>query len=310
MAWLAPRRRDASRSALRGAPGLTLPEMLVVLAVILLLAAILLPSLHRARATARGACCRSNLRQLWGVLHAPGFSGPGSLPRPESWVQAAIDQRAGGILGCPEEEGRSARALLADVWIEQRHGSEVFRYPVPDLLAGRCHDTDPVEFFQVYLVWLDANTLEVRIGGSSENFDGGVRIVLGAESVTFICLDAPNAAACDSNHAVFFGNREVLRLEGMSFPDQHRKARPWVLTASATAYGMNAAVGPHVGRPGQLLLLDCRQEIADPRPEATPPVTELLAPRHLGRVNAVLLDGAVSAYDPSDLDAQSPCWWP
>jgi len=290
--------------------GLTLVEMLVCLAILLLLAAILMPSLGRARAIARSTCCQSNLRQLWQMLHAPGFSGPAVLPSPESWTEAVAEQHGGRVMLCPESAGRSARALLKDVWIEQRHGHHTYRYPMPDLLAGRCQDTDPVEFFQVFLVWIDSSTLEVHIGGSRDNFDGGVRVLLGDDTVTFICLDAPNAAACDSNHAVFFGNREVLRLEGVGFPDQHAKAEPWVLTAAVTSYGMNAAVPPYGGRPGQLLLLDCDDAIADPAPDAAAPVTETLAPRHLGRVNGVLLDGSTHAYEPEALDGESPLWWP
>ncbi len=52
-----------------GSCGFTLIELLVVIAIIALLMSILVPTLHRVKEQARGAVCKSNLRQLGAGLY-------------------------------------------------------------------------------------------------------------------------------------------------------------------------------------------------------------------------------------------------
>jgi prepilin-type N-terminal cleavage/methylation domain-containing protein/prepilin-type processing-associated H-X9-DG protein len=68
----APVKRTATSrfKAAAGPTAFTLVELLVVVAVIAILAALLLPSLHRAQEAGRSAVCRSNLRQLGIALNA------------------------------------------------------------------------------------------------------------------------------------------------------------------------------------------------------------------------------------------------
>src|SRR5215471_7193459 len=53
-----------SNSYSRGAAGFTLVELLVVIAIIAILAALLFPSISRAKTQARSAACRNSLRQI------------------------------------------------------------------------------------------------------------------------------------------------------------------------------------------------------------------------------------------------------
>lgn len=76
MRWL---RKDQDRQVSRGGAirGFTLVELLVILALIALLAALLLPTLNRARARAQGYQCLNNTRQLllaW-ILYSDDHNG-------------------------------------------------------------------------------------------------------------------------------------------------------------------------------------------------------------------------------------------
>jgi prepilin-type N-terminal cleavage/methylation domain-containing protein len=61
-------------------PAFTLIEMLVVVAIIAILAAVLLPAVNAARVKSFDADCASSLRQFGEALYQVGTTGPGMLP--------------------------------------------------------------------------------------------------------------------------------------------------------------------------------------------------------------------------------------
>src|SRR4051794_17426070 len=75
-----PQRRHPARLASARSGGFTLVELLVVIAIIAVLISILLPTLGRARASARSVQCMSNLRQIGQAVQMYSIAQKGSLP--------------------------------------------------------------------------------------------------------------------------------------------------------------------------------------------------------------------------------------
>jgi prepilin-type N-terminal cleavage/methylation domain-containing protein/prepilin-type processing-associated H-X9-DG protein len=110
----------------------TLIEVLVVISILALLAALLLPVLAQSRETARGAVCSSNLRQIGIALRAYTDDHDGLYPVLSLTPPPETDEEE-------DEEGELDHPVLWDEVIEPYFDNDpVYRCP---------SDPSPVEFF-------------------------------------------------------------------------------------------------------------------------------------------------------------------
>ncbi len=112
----------------------SLPELLVSLSVIALLASLLLPAIGRARAQARSTGCLNNLHQLqltWLIYaHDNDDSIPPNIARKQglNMVNARVGERVPWVLGNTKLDGSSSN-LEAGVFGKYLKNTQVYRCP-------------------------------------------------------------------------------------------------------------------------------------------------------------------------------------
>lgn len=82
--------------------GFTLIELMIVIAIIAILAAILVPNFIRARAQGQLTSCKSNLKNIATALEMYSTDHNGQYPKPGDWSSNnSVNRRAasGGLLG-------------------------------------------------------------------------------------------------------------------------------------------------------------------------------------------------------------------
>lgn len=129
--------RNAPSIHRRGAGGFTLIELLVVIVIIAVLAAMLLPALSRAKESARGAQCLSQMRQLCLAVRFYADENNEEFPRSQhsafahgqqSWARAVAPQLAPsavtwtnllrGIYRCPSDRRTALLGYGLNVYFE------------------------------------------------------------------------------------------------------------------------------------------------------------------------------------------------
>lgn len=118
-------------AANRGNIAFTLIELLVVIAIIALLAAMLLPALHRAKESGKSAVCKSNLRQMGIALtmygddydHFPYTLNTAS--RHVWFMQISRYLEMDSLLRCPTFRGVSKPFWEGEMFMERKGGAGI-----------------------------------------------------------------------------------------------------------------------------------------------------------------------------------------
>lgn len=326
---------QAVRSHHAAPRGFTIPEMLAVIAIIVIIISMLMPALSGGREAAWVAMCASNQHQIRIAVHGDKLSeGFSTLPGAGRWVFIASKRDAMSILQCPAGESFSESEEAASQQFDQLYSVQVsgnsttISY-ITDIMAGKMA-TDPQlgrhwkgEFIGVFgetgQGWLEAAfgepfDPEKHMGVCYDDDGGYVVEFSGTNDAIVHSLDAPGDTRCGSDHWVCIGEggadwqgEIVMRLTG----NGHQNiVDPSVqIGASSAHYGMNNLATDTDHHGGQILLMDYGKTIIRMNTNGTylDDFDTFFAPRHFNKANVSYVDGSVKLMSRGELN-NNPAW--
>jgi len=315
----------------------TLVEMLVVVAVIALVAAMMLPQLDRARGLARAAVCRSNLHQIGAGFRSasaespPGWHAPRTYPRGEDWPEAVHDQvPKDALFLCPEDDpgdwdmapnlewtcvSTGVRARFVDGFRSRGHvacrsrrgtdettGQGYTEYVFEDCLPYGAHGHENLGCnFSENQPWFSTHPYNP----DWSNNDSVFRLYDGIGSTKRLLR--LQYVTCSMDNRAYLYDRPIFGVDDRLI---NFKGHETYLSAFYTSYGINARVGRHKVGPDTIVALDYEHEPEDMTFIADPDASNVNARldrsgRHLGRIHVLRADESVRAVYPGEIYPQT-----
>lgn len=327
-----------------GRRAFTIPEVLTVIAIIIIILAMLLPSLGESRHGAWMAMCASNQHQCHIAMKGQkGYTPHSSLPSSGAWTSAVVAKGAGPSLICPVDEfihrGAGGMDDLRIVqWEHSGHpdAGHVSETMMVDIIDGASLPDPQISWFRGDRVHRGGqlngeDDLRAKVGVSdwsrlesgkvAVSIDWSGRFLIDTNDNTIHIYDKwqgdPHGGG--SRHFIYDSEGELVEIGGGKHTHTNNQAHQGYdpaldLDAEGTAvsFGMNSQVRDKRHGAGQVLLLDYERSIVQrgDSGHAIDDMDELFAPRHFGKANVLFVDGSVQPMAQAELEVDPELWLP
>jgi len=303
----------------RGREAFTLIELLVVVAIIALLVALVIPSLTRARESAKAVVCGNNIRQLTGagVMWLMEKNRDRS-PAHTGWAVFALRNMGGqtGCFGCPSETNPNPIPAVA----MSQSGPANSNDPCPTISMDAAYVRRTVSYGRTGATWrADIETEAALCAGGDADFD---------DASVFWKLPFGGASEAEV-WAVRGSTGRALRLlnwQGKTMADITGTTPRFGVPLLPGGYGMNLSAALPGSKQRQMLYVEYRDWLAVVEPELrvasingsgvrNDDPDRMVAPRHNKRLNVGFIDAHIERMSPVRLykptpSRPNPLWHP
>lgn len=316
----------------------TLPELITIIAIIILLIMISMPSLNQAYHVAYDRMCKNHLYHMGQTMHMNN-SDVASIPTFTSWTGAVVQYGSRDLLKCKEDNEKSYFRTddFKNYWILQNQiGSE---WRATDVSAALGYGVgvgggieDPQLFTDIQIPnprrgpFPHTHQCWCKIPESRASNQKMISITDEAEllftfeetQVTIESWHGCGVKNCNSDHWLMKGpvrfpppngqpdpTLVVFKLGGKNFQSEPNPRYKVIITTEKTSYGMTDLITGKMVSPKQIMLMDANMPAIV---VGEPGWMEHVKDRHSNRINYVDVGGAVHSITKVQLQDECALW--